>query len=241
MIRNLPKIISLGFPLVHFGATTETNGVECTFPFYHTNHFESGVQMSAFEKQGDDPEPPFLDRTFSFQHGPFNVQRHCGVRCAFIAEVSVIVPWYWPFQYMEPCFAGSTPCKLRWNLNIYPCWWDALMFLICQDANSFNPHRWKDMCHFMSFPRGSRFQVGDVTPCFIYLKLFRMTWITTCDRKSLPMVSGNQWKLYQCRGTGICFWNQNCQQETIPGKGGWLGFNPDKASVESTAGLESRW
>ena len=94
MIRNLPKIISLGFPLVHFGATTETNGVECTFPFYHTNHFESGVQMSAFEKQGDDPEPPFLDRTFSFQHGPFNVQRHCGVRCAFIAEVSVIVPWY---------------------------------------------------------------------------------------------------------------------------------------------------
>ena len=87
----------------HFWATFETNGVETTFLFYRTNDFESGVQMSAFSKQGDDPEPSFLDRTFSFQHGPLQTfQRHCGVRCAFIAEVSVIMPWWDDFLIRMP-------------------------------------------------------------------------------------------------------------------------------------------
>lgn len=50
----------------------------------------------------------------------------------------------------------------------------------------------------------------------------------------------NMWKLSPNVAAKI-FGSKLCRQETIPGKGGWLGFNPDKAkaSVESTAGRNS--
>lgn len=186
----------------HFWATFETNRIESTFLFYHTNHFESGECI--LETRG----------------------------------------WPWAFIRWQDIFISTWSLqrsKTLWGEVRFYCWslsrYDLVRWRFDQDADTFNPHRWKDT---LSFPGAAGLRL--VMWCHASYICSCLGWHESlaCDRKPLQMVSGNQWKLSP-NVTAKFLEATFCRQETIPGKGGWLGFNPDKAkaSVESTAGRNS--
>lgn len=157
---SLPAGINLALRTLwcrHFWATFETNGIESTFLFYHTNHFESGECI--LKTRG----------------------------------------WPWAFIRWQDIFISTWSLqrsKTLWGEVRFYCWslsrYDLVRWRFDQDADTFNPHRWKDT---LSFPGAAGLRL--VMWCHASYICSCLGWHESlaCDRKPLQMVSGNQWKL----------------------------------------------